>query len=58
MVEGLEDGRWAIISKVHHCMVDGVSATDLLTVMFDATDATAEQPIRPRSGSRTPSRDR
>jgi diacylglycerol O-acyltransferase / wax synthase len=41
MVEGLEDGRWAVISKVHHCMVDGVSATDLLTVMFDATDATA-----------------
>jgi WS/DGAT/MGAT family acyltransferase len=39
MVEGLQDGRWAVISKVHHCMVDGVSATDLLTVMFDSTDA-------------------
>ncbi len=25
MVEGLEDGRWAMVSKVHHCMVDGVS---------------------------------
>ena len=35
MVEGLEDGRWALISKVHHCMVDGVSATDLLTVLLD-----------------------
>jgi diacylglycerol O-acyltransferase / wax synthase len=42
MVEGLEDGRWAIISKVHHCMVDGVAATDLLTVMFDASDTPAE----------------
>jgi diacylglycerol O-acyltransferase / wax synthase len=41
MVEGLEDGRWAIISKVHHCMVDGVAATDLLTVMFDSSDASA-----------------
>jgi diacylglycerol O-acyltransferase / wax synthase len=41
MVEGLEDGRWAIISKVHHCMVDGVAATDLLTVMFDSSDAPA-----------------
>ena len=30
MVEGLEDGRWALVSKVHHCMVDGVSGTDLL----------------------------
>ena len=35
-VEGLEDGRWAVISKVHHCMVDGVSAADLLTVMLDS----------------------
>ncbi len=43
MVEGLHHGRWALISKVHHCMVDGVSATDLLTVMFDATDAAAVQ---------------
>jgi len=45
MVEGLEEGRWAIISKVHHCMVDGVSATDLLTVTFDA-DASASPPSR------------
>jgi diacylglycerol O-acyltransferase / wax synthase len=35
VVEGLEEGRWALISKVHHCMVDGVSGTDLLTVMLD-----------------------
>jgi diacylglycerol O-acyltransferase / wax synthase len=35
MVEGLEDGRWALLSKVHHCMVDGVAATDLMSVMFD-----------------------
>ncbi len=35
MVEGLRDGNWALISKVHHCMVDGVSATDLLTVLLD-----------------------
>jgi diacylglycerol O-acyltransferase / wax synthase len=35
MVDGLEGGRWALISKVHHCMVDGVSATDLLTVLLD-----------------------
>jgi diacylglycerol O-acyltransferase len=39
MVEGLDHGRWAIISKVHHCMVDGVAATDLLTVVFDASEA-------------------
>ena len=35
VVEGLDAGRWALLSKVHHCMVDGVSGTDLLTVMLD-----------------------
>ena len=34
IVEGLDDGRWALISKTHHCMVDGVSATDLLSVIL------------------------
>jgi WS/DGAT/MGAT family acyltransferase len=35
IVEGLEDAHWAMVSKVHHCMVDGVSGTDLLTVVLD-----------------------
>lgn len=35
MIEGLSENCWALLSKVHHCMVDGVSATDLMTVMFD-----------------------
>ena len=35
MIEGLSKNRWALLSKVHHSMVDGVSATDLMTVMFD-----------------------
>src|SRR5256885_14486727 len=40
-VEGLSDNRWALLSKVHHSMVDGVSATDLMTVMFDDSPAEA-----------------
>jgi diacylglycerol O-acyltransferase len=40
-VEGLDDGRWALLSKVHHCMVDGVAATDLMSVMFSDTTAGA-----------------
>jgi diacylglycerol O-acyltransferase len=36
VAEGLDEGRWAMISKVHHCMVDGVSATDLLSVLLDS----------------------
>src|SRR5450759_420844 len=34
-VEGLEDNHWAIVSKLHHCMVDGISATDILTVLLE-----------------------
>jgi WS/DGAT/MGAT family acyltransferase len=36
MVEGLEDGRWALVSKTHHALVDGVAGVDLLTMLFDA----------------------
>jgi len=35
LVDGLEDDRWAIIAKVHHCMVDGIAGTDLLQLIFD-----------------------
>ncbi|MCZ2860618.1 WS/DGAT/MGAT family O-acyltransferase [Blastococcus sp. VKM Ac-2987] len=37
LVEGLAEDRWALISKVHHCMVDGVSGTDLYRVVLDET---------------------
>lgn len=44
-VEGLEGGRWALISKVHHCMVDGISGMDLLGVLLDVDpDARAGEP--------------
>jgi len=36
LVEGLAEERWALIAKVHHCMVDGVSGTDLYHVVLDA----------------------
>jgi WS/DGAT/MGAT family acyltransferase len=29
-VEGLEGGRFAVISKIHHCLIDGISGVDLL----------------------------
>ena len=35
LVEGLADGRWAIINKVHHSMVDGLSGADLMEVLLD-----------------------
>lgn len=41
LVEGLARGRWALISKVHHCMVDGVAGTDLMQMIFDTSPAAA-----------------
>jgi diacylglycerol O-acyltransferase len=41
MMEGLSESRWVLLSKVHHCMVDGVSATDLMSVMFEDDTAPA-----------------
>ncbi len=37
VVEGLRGDRFAIISKVHHCMIDGSAAVDLATVMMSVT---------------------
>jgi len=37
VVEGLEGDRFAIISKVHHCMIDGVSGVDLLRILMAPT---------------------
>ena len=44
LVEGLEDGRWALVFKVHHCMVDGIAGVELLTVLLelDAGSPTGE----------------
>jgi WS/DGAT/MGAT family acyltransferase len=35
LIEGLADDRWALLSKVHHCMVDGIAGSDLLAVLMD-----------------------
>jgi WS/DGAT/MGAT family acyltransferase len=37
IVEGLKGGRMAMISKVHHCMIDGLSGVDLLAVLMSQT---------------------
>src|SRR5919199_309914 len=37
LVQGLEGNRFALISKTHHALVDGISGVDLVTVLFDAS---------------------
>jgi diacylglycerol O-acyltransferase len=36
LVEGLTEGRFAVISKTHHALVDGVAGVDLASVLFDS----------------------
>ncbi|MCI0544194.1 MAG: wax ester/triacylglycerol synthase family O-acyltransferase [Actinobacteria bacterium] len=44
VVEGIDDDRFAIIAKIHHCMIDGVSGIDLTTILLNvAPDSTIEQ---------------
>ncbi len=37
VVEGLDGGRWAMIAKTHHALVDGVAGTDLLAAIMDTS---------------------
>jgi diacylglycerol O-acyltransferase len=44
LAEGLEDGRFALINKTHHCLVDGVSGVDITAVLFDLDREPTEKP--------------
>jgi diacylglycerol O-acyltransferase / wax synthase len=52
IVDGLSGGRVALINKVHHAMVDGISTVDIATLLFDQDPApppaSDPQPWRPR----------
>ncbi|HEX4718004.1 MAG TPA: wax ester/triacylglycerol synthase family O-acyltransferase [Thermoleophilaceae bacterium] len=47
LVEGLEGNRFALLSKTHHSLVDGVSGADLMTVLFDLTPEPTVPPESP-----------
>jgi WS/DGAT/MGAT family acyltransferase len=44
VVEGLEDGRIAVVARIHHAAIDGVSAAELMASMFDLTPEVARVP--------------
>lgn len=44
LVEGLADGNFAIVSKSHQALVDGLSAVDIAQVMLDLTEEPAAAP--------------
>ncbi len=59
IIEGLSDNRWAVLTKIHHCIADGIATTQMLAKFSDddggdtfATDIrAAKEPVRPWAGS-------
>jgi WS/DGAT/MGAT family acyltransferase len=58
VVEGVEGGRFALVCKTHHALVDGISGVDIMTVLFDlsAEHRKPDEPERRWLPAPTPSR--
>jgi diacylglycerol O-acyltransferase / wax synthase len=62
VIEGLGDNRWAVLTKIHHCIADGIATAQILATFSDdpvdrggadsfATDIrAAREPVRPGPG--------
>jgi WS/DGAT/MGAT family acyltransferase len=46
LAQGLERDRFAILTKTHHAMVDGISGVDIGTVLFDLEPVPAPRQIQ------------
>jgi diacylglycerol O-acyltransferase / wax synthase len=54
VIEGLESGRFAILSKSHHAMIDGLAGMDIATVMLDAEPDVSLEVLEPQPWSPAP----
>ena len=54
LVDRVGEDRFALISKTHHCLVDGISGVDITTVLFDLDPHPAE-PLPPPAPTPGPS---
>jgi len=57
LLNGMEGGRSALIAKVHHCMVDGISGVDLIKILFDIKPDADPPPPKPKERSEEPKKD-
>jgi diacylglycerol O-acyltransferase len=56
LVEGLHDGRFAIVTKTHHALIDGVNALDIAHVIVDSVKGgDLDEAVLPWQPSRPPS---
>jgi WS/DGAT/MGAT family acyltransferase len=53
-VEGLQGNRTALVSRIHHCLVDGVSGIELMTVMLDVSPEPPRFPPPPSKPAPAP----
>ena len=51
LLDGLAGGRWSLVTKVHHCLVDGMSGVSVTNLLLD--DSPAPSPSG-RCGTRRP----
>ncbi|MCU0313525.1 MAG: wax ester/triacylglycerol synthase family O-acyltransferase [Solirubrobacteraceae bacterium] len=54
VAEGMSGGRWAVIVKMHHAMVDGISGSDLSTLVLDERPDAEAGPPQPWSPEPAP----
>jgi WS/DGAT/MGAT family acyltransferase len=55
LVDELAGGRWALVNKSHHALMDGVSGTGLIGVLLDHQQQTPEPPPSPWHAAPVPS---
>jgi diacylglycerol O-acyltransferase / wax synthase len=54
LIHGLAEGRMAMLTKVHHAAVDGVSGAEVLGVLFDLDPEGRDEEPQPWNGERAP----
>ena len=47
LLDGLENGRWALVTKTHHCLVDGVGSLDIGHLLLSASAEASPPPAPP-----------
>ena len=50
LLDGLIDGRWALVWKTHHCLVDGVGSVDVVDLLLDPEPTPHEPSATPGAG--------